>query len=122
MLILTVPLCPTKLGQQQKDYLQPVEILLKLFYFVPNLLQLRLSMGEHIFQFLEREDVPYDNNASERSIRPLKVKQKVSGMFKNDDNADAFSQLQTIADTARKNNQDPFLALVAVAENVCNEK
>jgi len=76
---------------------------------------------EHVFQFLEYEDVPYDNNGSERSIRPLKVKQKVSGMFKADDNADAFCQLHSIADTARKNNQDPFLAFVAVAQNVCNE-
>jgi len=77
---------------------------------------------EHIFQFLEHENVPYDNNASERSIRPLKVKQKVSGMFKNNDNADAFCQLHSIADTAKKNNRDIFLALIAVAENVCNEK
>jgi hypothetical protein len=77
---------------------------------------------EHVFQFLEYENVPYDNNASERSIRPLKVKQKVSGMFKADDNADAFCQLHSIADTARKNNQDPFLAFVAVAENINNEK
>jgi transposase len=76
---------------------------------------------EHVFQFLEQEDVPYDNNGSERSIRPLKVKQKVSGMFKADNNADAFCQLHSIADTARKNNQDPFLAFVAVAHNVCNE-
>jgi transposase-like protein len=74
---------------------------------------------EHIFKFLEYEDVPYENNASERSIRPLKVKQKVSGMFKADDNADAFCQLHSIASTASKNNQDPFLAFVAVAENVC---
>jgi hypothetical protein len=42
-------------------------------------------------------------------------------MFKADDNADAFCQLHSIADTAQKNNQDPFLAFVAVAENVCNE-
>jgi transposase/regulator of replication initiation timing len=76
---------------------------------------------EHIFQFLEYEDVPYDNNGSERTIRPLKVKQKVSGMFKADDNANAFCQLHSIADTAKKNNQDPFLAFIAVAENVCND-
>jgi transposase/regulator of replication initiation timing len=73
---------------------------------------------EHLFQFLEHEDVPYDNNASERAIRPLKVKQKVSGMFKSDDNADAFCQLHSIADTAKKNNRDPFLAFIAVAENI----
>jgi len=77
---------------------------------------------EHVFQFLEQKNIPYDNNGSERSIRPLKVKQKVSGMFKANDNADAFCQLHSIADTARKNNQDPFLAFVAVAENVCIEK
>jgi len=73
---------------------------------------------EHIFQFLEYQNVPYDNNASERAIRPLKVKQKVSGMFKSNDNADAFCQLHSIVDTAKKNNQDPFMALVAVAENI----
>ena len=56
---------------------------------------------EHIFQSLEHANVPYDNNASERSIRPLKVKQKVSGMFKSNDNADAFCQLHSIVDTAK---------------------
>ena len=74
--------------------------------------------SEHLFKFLEHEDVPYDNNASERSVRPLKVKQKVSGMFKSEQGADAFCQLHSIADTARKNGQDPFRALIAVAENV----
>jgi Transposase and inactivated derivatives len=74
--------------------------------------------SQHLFQFLEHEDVPYENNASERSIRPLKVKQKVSGMFKSDNGADAFCQLYSIVDTARKNRQDPFRALIAVAENI----
>jgi transposase len=72
----------------------------------------------HVFRFLEHADVPYDNNASERSIRPLKVKQNVSGMFKSENGANAFCQLYSIVDTARKNNMDPFMALVAVAENI----
>ena len=77
-----------------------------------------IKHSEHLFEFLEHDAVPYDNNASERTIRPLKVKQKVSGMFKSEQGADAFSQLYSIVDTARKNKQDPFLALIAVAENI----
>jgi len=76
-----------------------------------------IKHSEHLFQFLEHKEVPYDNNASERSIRPLKVKQKVSGMFKSENGADAFCQLYSIVDTAKKNNQNPFMALIAVAEN-----
>ena len=72
---------------------------------------------EYLFKFLECEDVPSDNYASERSCRVLKVKQKVSGMFKSDNGADAFCQLYSIVDTARKNKQDPFLALIDVAQN-----
>jgi transposase len=30
---------------------------------------------EHMFLFLEYENVPYENNASERAARPVKVKQ-----------------------------------------------
>ena len=76
--------------------------------------------SEHIFKFLEFDDVPYENNASERCCRVLKIKQKVSGMFKSDNGANAFCQLYSIADTARKNKQDPFLALIAVAQNIVN--
>lgn len=76
--------------------------------------------SDHLFGFLEHIGVPYDNNGSERSVRPLKVKQKVSGMFKSDNGADAFCVLHSIVDTARKNKQDPFFALIAVAENVTN--
>jgi transposase/regulator of replication initiation timing len=71
---------------------------------------------EHLFLFLEYSQVPYDNNASERVCRPLKVKQKVSGMFKSEQGADAFCQLYSIADTARKNKQDPFMAFLQVAK------
>jgi transposase len=77
-----------------------------------------IKHSNHLFQFLEYVNVPYENNASERSIRPLKVKQKVSGGFKSDNGADAFCQLHSIVHTARKNGQNPFKALIAVAENI----
>lgn len=81
-----------------------------------------LKHKDHLFVFLENPDVPYDNNASERAVRPLKIKQKVSGMFKSDNGADAFCQLHSIVETAKKNNQDPFKALIAIAENVTSKK
>lgn len=70
---------------------------------------------EHILKLLRNPRVPSDNNSSERSVRPLKVKQKVSGMFKIEEGSDAFCPLHSLIDTARKNGQGPFLALRRVA-------
>lgn len=81
------------------------------------LLKSLTKFKEYVFKFLFEPDVPYDNNASERAVRVLKVKQKVSGMFKTDIGADTFSQIQSIAQTAIKNHQNPFLAILAVAKN-----
>jgi hypothetical protein len=39
-------------------------------------------------------------------------------MFKSENGGDTFAQLYSIVDTARKHGQDPFLALIAVAQNV----
>jgi transposase len=72
---------------------------------------------EYVFKFLFDPDVPYENNASERAVRNLKVKQKVSGMFKSQQGANAYCQIHSIAQTAKKNNQNPFLAILAVANN-----
>jgi len=73
---------------------------------------------ENVFRFLFDPDIPYENNASERAVRPLKVKQKVSGLFRSNQGADAFCQLHSITETAKKNNQNPFSALIAVANNI----
>lgn len=49
--------------------------------------------------------IPPDNNASERGIRKLKIKQKVSGTFRSDNGADAFFSIHSIADTGWKYGQ-----------------
>lgn len=85
-----------------------------------EILALQKSLIKHkdyLLNFIEYQDVPYDNNASERAIRPLKVKQKVSGQFKTEEGAKAFCQLYSIVDTARKWKQHPLHALMAVARN-----
>jgi transposase len=63
---------------------------------------------EHVLNFLFFDFLPYDNNASERSIRPVKVKQKVSGCFRTEKGAMAFAVLHSLTDTARKNNRSPW--------------
>ena len=66
---------------------------------------------EHVLNFLFHDFLPYDNNASERSIRPLKVKQKVSGCFRTHKGAEAFAVLHSVSDTARKNGLSPWVEL-----------
>lgn len=69
----------------------------------------------YIFTFLYHPKVPPDNNASERAIRNVKVKQKVSGQFKSDQGANKFAILRSITDTAIKNGQNVLAALITIA-------
>lgn len=70
---------------------------------------------DYLFTFLYRFEVPPDNNASERAIRNIKVKQKVSGLFRSTDGAARFAVLRSITDTVLKNNQNVIHALKFIA-------
>ena len=70
----------------------------------------------HVFTFLYHPDVPPDNNGSERAIRNVKVKQKISGQFKVFDAAENFAILRSIIDTAIKNGQKVLPALNVIAD------
>ena len=71
-----------------------------------------IKCRDYIFNFLDNPAIPSDNNASERGIRKLKVKQKISGCFRSDTGADAFHALHSIADTAWKNGHSPLDAIL----------
>jgi len=75
-----------------------------------------IKYKSYIFNFLHYYDVPPDNNGSERAIRNVKVKQKVSGQFKSDHGADSFAILRSVIDTAIKNGQNALHALSAIAD------
>lgn len=81
-----------------------------------NLKKSLIKHRDSVFRFLFNPKIPYDNNASERSIRPLKLKQKVSGTFRAFNGALTYAVIHSLADTARKNNQSPFLALQLIAQ------
>lgn len=70
----------------------------------------------YVFPFLYHPNVPPDNNGSERAIRNVKVKQKISGQFKIFSAAENFAILRSIIDTALKNNQNVLNALNVIAE------
>lgn len=70
---------------------------------------------EFIFTFLYFNKVPPDNNASERAIRNIKVKQKISGQFKSITGGNNFSVLRSITDTCIKNNQNTLQSLKIIA-------
>jgi len=71
--------------------------------------QKRLKKRQHqVFNFLFHHDVPYENNGSERSIRNIKVKQKVSGSFRSERGAEIFAILRSVFDTTIKKGGNPF--------------
>lgn len=58
---------------------------------------------QNLFTFLFIEGVPPDNNGSERAVRHIKVKQKISGQFKIKEAAQNFAQIRSVIDTTIKN-------------------
>lgn len=75
-----------------------------------------LKVKDYLFTFLSNPLVPYDNNASERGVRKIKIKQKVSGCFRTDEGADDFAKLHSIAETAMKNGNSKFNAILAIVQ------
>ncbi len=83
----------------------------------PKTLTFQKSLIKHrekVFTFLYNRDTPPDNNGSERAIRNVKVKQKVSGQFKS--GQDIFCRLRSVIDTCLKRGVDVMYALNNIAK------
>lgn len=72
-----------------------------------------LKHRQSLFVFLYHPNVPFDNNASERALRNSVIHRKVSGGFRSEDGAQAHAIVSSIADTARKRDQDVLAVLQA---------
>jgi transposase len=70
---------------------------------------------DYLFVFLEYYDVPPDNNGSERAIRNIKVKQKISGHFKTENGAQIYAIIRSITDTCIKNSQNILQCFKTIA-------
>jgi transposase len=69
---------------------------------VINLLKRMDRYKEGILKFLFATDVPFDNNLAERALRMFKVKNKISGCFRNSQSGDFFCRLRYFIDTCKK--------------------
>lgn len=77
----------------------------------------RMVREQHfLLTFLFNSNVPADNNGSERAIRNIKVKQKISGQFKTEKAAQNFAKIRSIIDTIVKSRGNVVQALSLIAK------
>lgn len=71
---------------------------------------------QNLFTFLFIEGVPPDNNGSERAVRNIKIKQKISGQFKIERAAQNFAQIRSVIDTTIKNGLNVLNTMSLIAK------
>ncbi len=69
------------------------------------------KIREHLFTFLDHPEIPADNNASERDLRPTATYRKVTGGFRSEWGADLFAAVRSVVGTARRRRIDAYQAI-----------
>lgn len=81
-----------------------------------NLLERLSKNADSVLRFGKQEEVPFTNNQAERDIRPVKVKQKVSGGFRSASGSRSYTQIYSFISTMRKMKRQVFQELRSVIE------
>lgn len=76
-----------------------------------NLLERLSQFADDVLRFLYDFKVPFDNNFSERDLRMMKVKLKISGCFRSQQGAQYFARIRSFIMTARKQGVNAFEAI-----------
>jgi len=76
-----------------------------------NLLCRMRDFKDLVLRFMQRFDVPFDNNLAERAVRPVKVKLKVAGGFRAVGGANAFCIIRSVWATDKLQARNPFESL-----------
>lgn len=79
--------------------------------------RLKKYKSNHLL-FLENFDMPFDNNLSERDLRHIKSKQKVSGGFRSELGLEMYCNIKSILITCNKKGLDIFNTINNIYENI----
>jgi transposase len=79
-----------------------------------NLLKRLEELKPAVLAFAFNEEVPFTNNQAERDIRPVKVKQKISGCFRAFKGAEHYARIAGFISTTRKHKLNVFKELCIV--------
>ena len=73
-----------------------------------NLIKRLQNYQSSVLLFMNDFNVPFTNNLSEQDLRMNKVKQKISGCFRNLNLAEHFCKIRGLLISSRKNDKNPF--------------
>lgn len=73
---------------------------------------------ENHLMFLYIFSVPFDNNLSERDLRHIKSKQKISGHFNSFEGLEIYSNIKSIIGTLKKRGKEFYILINNVFENI----
>ena len=76
-----------------------------------NLHERLVKHEQAILLFACNPDVPFTNNRAERDLRMSKVKQKISGCFRNRDYAEAYCRISSYLQTMANKGYNPLVAI-----------
>jgi hypothetical protein len=85
--------------------------------FACNLLERLVTWKDGVLKFIDRPNVPFDNNLAERDIRMMKVKMKISGGFRDYTTGRAIALIRSYISTIRKNQVNVIEGVVEAFEN-----